>query len=447
MKQQSNKPSNTKIPEHIKSYRYESWQIEMLIAGGILFGLFQSSDVLKTYFYQLYPVLEITSNKIILLFGSYVIIKILLIGFSANLFLRAVWLGYLGISFWFPNDINYNRIYGSQNYKNQLKSEPSVQRRLLTLEKWCNLSFSFAVLLGFLAISLLVSLSLIIWLLDSNSLTADLANNAIMTYGILIFIVISQIGLMDRLLATKEHQKSIRNSIRTGVVTVLKIITLSFLYKREYLVLRSNTNSVAFYAFILLYLGIAVITSVNQIGKFYEGGTFTITFMDDRTMYKDNAALKMGAVNYETNINKGGLIFRGAIQSEVIEGDYVKLFLVSWKDFDNFLEERYTKYGHNKDLSTHRKQKELDSLVAIESSKWQKSVNDLFSIQIDSTKIQNLKWFQYTHPNSNEDGYVTYIPILDLPFGQHDLQVDTKIKFNNGVISTRRWLEIPFWTH
>ena len=97
MNKKPNQQDLTKVPDHIRSYRYESWQIEMLIAGGILYGLFESSDVLKSYFFQLYPILEITTNQIILLFGIYVIIKILLIGFMANLFLRAVWLGYLGI--------------------------------------------------------------------------------------------------------------------------------------------------------------------------------------------------------------------------------------------------------------------------------------------------------------------------------------------------------------
>ena len=441
-----NQPINSKIPEHIKSYRYESWQIEMLIAGGILYGLFQSSDVLKSYFYQLYPVVEITSNKIIFLFGIYVIIKILLIGFTANLFLRAVWLGYLGISFWFPNDINYAQLRGGKNYIHQLKSETSAQKRLLMLEKWCNLSFSFAVLLGFLTISLLVSLSVIIWLLDSNSVTSYLANNATFTYILVVFLVISQIGLIDRLLATKEHQKSFFNAVRSVIIKILKLITLSFLYKREFLVLRTNTNTFVFYAIVLLYLTIAILTSVNQIGAFYSSGTFSIKVFDDRTMYDDYTAPKMKAANYDNNISKDDVIFRGAIQSEVVQDDYLKLFVVSWIDFDNYLEERFKKYKYTKNMSLYKSQKELDSLVAIEHNKWQKSMQDMFSVQIDSSSIKGLKWMQYTHPKTKEEGYITYIPIQDLESGYHDLVVNTSVIYNNGVRANRRWLEIPFWT-
>jgi len=74
-------------PEHITQYRYQSWQIEMLIAGGILYGLFTSDKILQAFFVDNYAITDLTTNKIILLFGSFTITKILLIGFAANLFL------------------------------------------------------------------------------------------------------------------------------------------------------------------------------------------------------------------------------------------------------------------------------------------------------------------------------------------------------------------------
>ena len=148
-----------KTPEHIGQYRYQSWQIEMLIAGGILYGLFTSDKVLQAFFVDNYAITDLTTNKIILLFGSFTITKILLIGFAANLLLRSIWLGYMGISFWFPNDINYDKLIGTKNYKETLKTKPTASERLLTLEKWCNLSFSFAVLLGLLSISLFITVS------------------------------------------------------------------------------------------------------------------------------------------------------------------------------------------------------------------------------------------------------------------------------------------------
>ena len=155
------KEVNESTPEHIREYRYQSWQIEMLIAGGILYGLFTSGSLIREFFFESYPISDVTTNKIILLFGTFVITKVLLIGFSANFFLRAVWLGYLGISFWFPNDIDYSKLRGSEEYKEALKSQPNANQRLLILEKWCNLSFSFAVLLGFLCISMFVTVSAI----------------------------------------------------------------------------------------------------------------------------------------------------------------------------------------------------------------------------------------------------------------------------------------------
>lgn len=429
--------------EHVKNYRYQSWQIEILIAGGILYGLFKSSDVLKELFFDFFPISIVTSNKMIFLFGAYIITKILLIGFSANLFLRSVWLGYLGINFWFPNDINYDDIGGSESYKNELKKQAGIESRLEILERWCNLSFSFAVLLGFFTLSLFISLSAVIWLLDTLPFTKEWTNSALLNYGLAVLILCFQIGLFDRfLLKESKHKKW--NAFKQTILKVFNIVTLSFLFKREFLVLRSNTNTWAFSTFVVLYLCIAVVTSINQIGKYYPGGTLDISLLDDREQYAIKGVPKIASYYYNDNLRTGSNCLYGSIQSEMINDDYVKLFIVSWVDFDNHLEKMLEKYHYRKNIVA-KTEIQRDSIAVLNTKAWQQSVNDLFVITLDEAPISNLEWSQYTHPKTGEEGYVTFMDISLLSQGKHHLDIDVQRLFNNGVLRQWDWFEVPFW--
>ena len=440
------KEVNESTPEHIREYRYQSWQIEMLIAGGILYGLFTSGSLIREFFFEQYPISDVTTNKIILLFGTFVITKVLLIGFSANFFLRAVWLGYLGISFWFPNDIDYSKLRGSEEYKEALKSQPNANQRLLILEKWCNLSFSFAVLLGFLCISMFVTVSAIVWLLDKISLSYGLANSPTFIYILVLVVTLIQIGVLDIFLLRKQKTGSKKGRFKRFIVGFLNIITLSFLTRREFLVLRTNTRKWVLSAFILLYLGIAVVASASSVGDFYSSNAaFKIELFDDRSMFDVSGSPRMTRSYYSNNLNEKSKIFYGAIQSEIVTEDFLKLFIVSWVDFDLYLEDRYIEYDvkiKNPEFDTRE---QVDSFLQRNALNWQKSINDLLTISIDSTKQKALEWARYKHPVTNEEGYVTFIPIDSLQQAKHQLKVLAKRKFNNGYIRENVWLNIPFW--
>ncbi|GAA0871710.1 hypothetical protein GCM10009117_08560 [Gangjinia marincola] len=433
-----------KYPEHVAQYKYQSWQIEIVIAGGILYGLFQTTDVLKEFFYFFYPISEVTSNKIILLFGSYILTWVLLIGFTANLILRAIWLGYLGISFWFPADINYDKLRAGNAYKIKLKNQPTVDLRLITLEKWCNLSFSFAILLGFIVFGLLVSLSLIIFTLDSLSI--DLANNALFTYVLGAILLIAQLGFIDRLLVYNPNKKTLWSRIKIVIIKFFRIVTLSFLYQRELLVLLTNTRKWLLNTFIILYIAIAVLISGNQIGQFFDSGTIRLSLFDDRENYFLRTSPRLVSSEYENNLQSGDKIYSACIQDEIIKDDYIKFFMVGWNDFDNYLGRKLTENNFKKDIPWQQLEtsKEVDSFVQINISQWQKAMNQTFQLSIDGDARKELEWYRYKHPLTNETGYITYVFINDIEKGNHIISLNTVILFNNGKLRERNFINIPF---
>lgn len=436
----------TTTPEHISTYRYQSWQIEIVIAGGILYGLFTSSETLRQFFYEVYPITEITTNSIILLFGSFIVTNVLLIGFTANLLLRAVWLAYLGLGFWFPNDINYEKVRGSKEYKDALKAEKTASQRLLTLEKWCNLSFSFAVLIGFLVISLFVSLSVVIWILDSISSDVGIANNSVFIYSLAFVLLVVQLGVLDIFLWRKRKEGSSSNKLKRGVVWFFKILTLSFITRREFLVLRTNTRRWILNSFIVLYVVIAVIASAGSIGKFYRNeAAFEYNFFDDRNYYNIPGSARVSPTSYSDNLRETSKSLIGNIQSKIIRDNVVELFIVSWDDYDNYLEERFELYGVATEVAEFENDQAYFDFYEHNAKFWQQSMNDLFKVKIDNIYYTKLQWKRYIHPKTKEEGYLTFIDITDLPKKEHLLQVWFKNKFNNGYVRDRFWMRIPFW--
>ncbi|GGG12730.1 hypothetical protein GCM10011344_11800 [Dokdonia pacifica] len=434
-------------PEHITQYRYQSWQIEMLIAGGILYGLFTSDKILQAFFVDNYAITDLTTNKIILLFGSFTITKILLIGFAANLFLRAVWLGYLGISFWFPNDINYDRLIGTDYYKETLKTKPTASERLLILEKWCNLSFSFAVLLGFLSISLFITVSAIIWTLGLFSTGYTIADTPTFIYILVFVLIFIQVGVLDKFLLRKKKDRfQFITKLKRGIVRFFSMITLSYFIQREFLVLRTNTNKWLLSSFIIVYLSIAILAAASSIGSFYNSdAAFDFSFFDDREMYDVASTPRTLYNSYMNNLSDGNKIFWGAIQSDIISDDYLQLFVVSWNDFDYYLEDRYAHYDVKQKYPSLPTAKARDSFKLVNTINWQKSMRDLLKVKIDTTTIPNLDWARYRHPITKEEGYITYINISNISHEKHDLELIVHQKFNNNAERDQQWFKFPFW--
>ncbi|NQX78526.1 hypothetical protein [Gilvibacter sp.] len=115
-----------KLRERIESFQKDSWQLEVFISGGIVYWLYSLTDSLRDFFFDFYPITYTSSNQIVFLFGLYTITRALLFGFAANLLLRAIWLAYLGVNYWYPNDVNKERLPDALRESRRLNSGKSA---------------------------------------------------------------------------------------------------------------------------------------------------------------------------------------------------------------------------------------------------------------------------------------------------------------------------------
>lgn len=422
-------------------FRATSWQLELLITGGIIYTLYTSTDFFKAFYVSHYPILDFNHYKILGFFGVYILSRALLFGFGANLVLRTVWFAYKAIDYWYPRGIAYKNLDVPTYKKQALESGDNAEKRLDTLEKWASLSFSFAILFTFIVVSTLVICMLVCIILLEVFGFNDLVYHPAFNYGLAILVLLIQLGVFQSLnLKTKFTRL---NAFGSFLSKAYYYISGLFLYQRELLVLRTNGRKWVLIAFGSLYLVLASLISINQIGEFFDVGTFEFNWWDSRKTYEQPTVYSMNSRRYADNLKEGDGFFLGGIQSEVIKDKHVKLFVVHWNWFDNYMQFAMDSLQ----MKARAPNLESDSLRKLfnknQHRKYQKAINSLIKVKLDSTEIPALRWERYKHPNSGEEGYLSYIRVDSLDMGRHTMEVFRQIHWKE----TRKqsWFSLPFW--
>ncbi len=417
-------------------YAPVSWQLEFLIAGGIIFSLYTSTDYFKHLFLLKYPISDFNYIQVLLFFGTYVLTRVLLIGFGVNLILRTVWLAYSAISYWYPDGVNYDHLNINFYQKKKHQNGLTASDRLATLDKWTNVSFAVTIVFTFIVFSSFITLMLIQFILAEVFGAYDLINNAVFNYFIAIFVLLLQLGVFDFLIR-KRHRRGVFFKIGEWLYQVYYYATGLFLFRRELLVIRTNGKRWLYLTFGSLYLLAGLFISINQIGEFYPAGTFNINVFDDRLTFSEDLNYIIDYHTYEDQLGENEVFYNGGIQSQYVTDEYLKVFVVHWRNYDWYLRHVQDSIQYPVVYDPPRQ----DSLrIAYNNNRIAKdqiALNQLIALELDEELITDLKWERYQHYKTKEEGYITYIPITDLASGRHIISVFTRNRFTGTVRKSR----------
>lgn len=418
-----------------KQYAPVSWQLEFFIAGGIIFSLYQSTDFFKHLFLLKYPISDFNYIQVLLFFGTYVLTRVLLIGFGANLMLRTIWLAYSAVSYWYPNDVNYDKLNLNFYQKKKHQEDSSARDRLHTLDKWANVSFAVTIIFTFIVFSSFLTILLIQVILAEVFGAFDLINNAIFNYAIAIFTLLLQLGVFDFLIRKKKRRGAFFK-IGEWFYKIYYYATGLFLFRRELLVIRTNGKRWLYLTFGSMYLLAALFISINQIGEFYPAGTFNVDVFDDRLTYDQNKNFVIDHHTYEDQLGEDEVFYYGGIESQYVKGNYLKVFVVHWRNYDWYLNHVRDSINYEVDYNPPK----ADSLRTIYNNerrvKDQISLNKLIAVELDQELLKDLRWERYRHFKTQEEGYITYIPLKNLESGRHTVNVYTRNRFSGEVRSS-----------
>lgn len=287
MNKKQNQPQST-FKEWLEKLQQESWQLELLISGFALFGIYSSRVVIQDFF--VYSKNDISGSLDFIFVMLSMLIKlgwyIFFVNLIVHVLLRGLWIGAIGLRY-VSHDIDYDGLNYSERFTKYLKEKVgSFDDYIERLEKMCSVIFSFTFLLFALFMSFIVffiPIGLFVTIMEdfaSETTQMFLAIFIFCYVGLGLFVLVDLLTL-GGLKRVKEKHVS---RIYFYIYRYYSFITLSFLFRP--LLYNFIDNS---YTKKLFYLAIPYIF-VLIIGKNMFENTFN-PFLPERSVLLESGQI------------------------------------------------------------------------------------------------------------------------------------------------------------
>jgi hypothetical protein len=444
---------NSAFKELLDRLQQESWQLELLISGFAIFGLFSALDPITVKF-------DIAQHdqKIVDTFiwsAALVSCWILIANLMIHVVLRGLWIGALGLRY-VSGDIDYDELRYSERFTKYLQKKiGSFDKYIATLEDYCSVVFavSFIFIFYFLtSFAFIVLVLLITTVLMSNDFEG-FWGDALTWVGI-VFILLTVIGMIltfiDFITQGFLKRKKWTSYIYLPIYRIFSRLTLSFLYRPlVYNFLDNRFGRRLSWILVPTYIGILYLFSF-----YYNDSNYLNAKLDSSENFANYG-------NYEDLMTKeNDFIDVAAIPSKVITDPYLKVFMV----FEENLESRLLNYnpalkpdsdniGYITDVTffsdgiSSKERRKKDSLRNI----YFETFHDFYHVYIDKKKYD--AQFVGTSNKYKKLGFETYLPIDTLTQGKHLLQITRKRFVRERIDGVRKVVDtvdnvmvsIPFW--
>ncbi len=436
MSQDYNKPAFKKLLQKLQE---ESWQLELLISGFAIFGLYTAYDPIFDSMREAQNNQQLYLSVIYTI--SFISCAILIFNLILHVLLRGLWIGALGLRY-VSGDIDYEILNYSPKFDKYLRKKVgSFDKYIATLENYCSIIFAISFLLIFyvLAITLtIITIALIAnYIIDSDTLPGWVSKG--IGIPVMLFICLGMlITFIDFITLGFLKKKKWISKIYFPIYWVFSFITLSFLYRAlVYNFLDNKFGRRLSLILVPFYFLIFFITSSHYKNSNYINPNISSSnIMANSGSYED--------LLIENKMFTDDVI----IQSKVITDPFVKLFML----YSENIEDRVFYYNPNlkpeedvRGLSTNiqmgsdfSRGRTIDSL----RQEYLNTVNSIYRIKIDSITYNNK--FIFGQNLKNELGFETYIGTKKLEEGKHLLKVSRRRIVDKD---TTYWkvAYIPFW--
>ncbi|CAL2078393.1 conserved membrane protein of unknown function [Tenacibaculum sp. 190524A02b] len=422
MEKVSNKPITTK--SWLQRLKDESWEAELLVSAIAIFGTFQLFHIIDWWANSLIDVLNPSQYKIgyFIVFFGLIAISILASMFIIHFFLRAYWIGLVGLNSVFPDysieDSAYSKIYTEKILTILPKLKDSIEK----VDELCSVIFSvaFTFLLMYSYVAISSSLYLLIYNLLSQYIPSQiLLIPAYLALGLLI------VQLFFSIIANLKQNKNNRKLqiINFRIVRIVSIISYGPLYKsilQVSMIFGSNfkkKKSIVYLIFLFLAAGI-VLSS-------YKIKNTNILYLINKDIYFDNT--KTYATYYKSNNKNNTFLLTPEIESDIIDKNIIKVFIPIFNHERKQREEICSPF--NEDSKIDQKEAYLKCYHAYNF------------VYLNDEKV-SVDFLKYYHPRTNQFGIIGYVPLTKTKTGRNILEIRKYF----GESTTTKW-SIPFYTN
>lgn len=438
MDENHNKNSIKKLLDRLQE---NSWQLELLVSGFAIFGLFNALEPVGNAFEKAVYEDNILSTVYQAIFAA---ILILIFNLILHVILRSLWIGALGLRY-VSGEVKIDTLNYSERFTNYLnKKVGSFDQYIEKLEKLCSIVFA----ISFLLIFYVFATALVQYLINFiGSFKIDDASVwlRILQYALVIFVLLGAVlTLFDYLTLGLLKKNTWTARFYFPFYWVFSFLTLSFLYRPLFYNLIDNKFGRRVSILLLpFYL------TVFFVSNMYKEQSGFISFGS----VKSNT-IRANSANYEDLVEKNNLYIASlTIQSKVITEPYIKVKI----PLSAPVEEHILEF--NESLKKYQDKHLYKSYLDF----FGKSIESTFKGNTDSLHLEFIKTFQNNYslkidsipckPDfviTKEDnkmnlniGFETYIGTNNLAEGKHVLVYSRYKHPDTDSIFIIK--EIPFW--
>ena len=427
-----------------------AWELELIISGAIVVGLFQLPGLIASLFGRLEPHATVGTLVSLSVLHMYILAAAyaLIIVFTVHLGARAYWVALIGLNSVFPGGVRWAELKtgpaATDAYRRRLRPLPSTIERI---DNFCSIAFSFAFLLVMMLVYtiVLVGIGSGIGYLVAKTFRRGQDLDVILPamVALIVFPPLAMTAL-DRRIAKRngpgaEPPRWLRRGMRAALFLSPMVVVGPIMFTLMTNVGRRKMRAVTIAA-LLTVIVIASVDRLNRVGKIALNG------YDYFAMSREHG---VDYRFYESQRPDGAALDRlPFIQSDVVADRYVKLFVPYVPSVDNAavaarcprlapLDSRGLHLHANASVADSLAGPVLDCLAA------------LHAVTLDGKPLANPGFAFYEQPKTGERGILAYIPADSLGAGRHELTVDVTVDPEDsagvkGYKAPKPWV-VPFW--
>ncbi|SDW11502.1 hypothetical protein SAMN05444411_10195 [Lutibacter oricola] len=404
----------------------ESWEAELLVSTISIFGTFQLFGLIKwatNSFIDILPPNQYLVGYFIVFFGL-LAISILIGMFVIHFFLRAYWVGLVGLNSVFPDYSVKDSVYSKIYTEKILSMLPKLKSSIHKVDELCSVIFSAA--FTFLLIYMYMAISSSIYLLLFN-LLSNYINSTILLIPLVLFIVMFTFQAIVSIIANLKVNKEKKwlQILSFKLVKTVSKIAYGPLYKsilQVSMIFGSNfkkKKSIVYLLFAFLISGSFI--SISQMLK------TNIPYMINYNDYFDGSRVYSEYYNNENKTNT--FLLAPEINSDKIKEKSIKLFIPV------FNHERKMR----KEICDTENLKNSDESKKEARVRLLKCYRKYHKVLVNGKK-EEVVFMKYNHPRTKQFGLITHFKITNLKEGVNTLTV--KKDYNSS--DSTEW-EIPFY--
>lgn len=502
------KQKENKLAQWLDQLQEQSWNLELIVSGFVLFGLFQLREFLVVKMHYIgandFGIYESFGLSLIILKIS---LDIFIFSLLVLVFTRGLWIGAIGLRY-VSGGIDFDNFRYQNKFKQYLKRKVgSFDKYIHRLEHISSAIFAFTYLLFF------ISLSLVLFdfeLKILHALVSKLGIEPITDISTTLFLIIGCVVFLDFL--TLGWLKSIKQPVVASVYLALYkfvgVLTLSFLWRPIWynFIDQKSTKWIAAFAVPFLF-GFIILNAVpfqNYAYEFFPKLQYNTEFGKFSSIYyKENAHAAVQSEFYDdlrqVERDKGNYesIDVLSLPSHRIEVPLMEVFVKYTRFVDDFIARqdsslaainkiginsldelnimnmpfiKKTKSEYDKQYEQRQaaQQQQYDSLLLIDTvqaeqlsidfknqeqvryrnylERVKNLIKQSFSFEINEQAIPDSTIFLnfHVHPNLGEKGFICTFPMAHAHLGTNHLTLNRKFYNESAKIYYERDFTIPF---